>query len=62
MEINLIELKAHYWDKLNEIIDDPNQRDEDDTAFWNEIGHQRDTISDLRFIGEAKNGREKANS
>lgn len=62
MEINLIELKAHYWDKLNEIIDDPNQRDEDDTAFWNEIGHQRDTISDLRFIGESKNGREKANS
>ena len=62
MEINLIELKAHYWDKLNEIIDDPNQRDEDDTAFWNEIGHQRDTISDLRFIGDAKNGREKANS
>ena len=62
MEINLIELKAHYWGKLNEIIDDPNQRDEDDTAFWNEIGHQRDTISDLRFIGESKNGREKANS
>ena len=62
MEINLIELKAHYWDKLNEIIDDPNQRDEDDTAFWNEIGHQRDTISDLRFIGESKNGREKTNS
>ena len=62
MEINLIELKAHYWDKLNEIIDDPKQRDEDDTAFWNEIGHQRDTISDLRFIGDAKNGREKANS
>jgi hypothetical protein len=57
MEINLIELKAHYWDKLNEIIDDQSLRDEDDTVFWQEIGHQRDAIADLKFMGDNKEGK-----
>lgn len=50
--INLEKLKAHYWDKLNDISNDPDQRDEDDTIFWEEFGHQKDAIVDIEFIGE----------
>lgn len=50
-QIELRDLKAYYWDKLSEIIDDPDVRSEDDEIFWNEIIHQRNTIADLIYLG-----------
>lgn len=50
-QIELRDLKAYYWDKLSEIIDDPDARSEDDEIFWNEIIHQRNTIADLIYLG-----------
>lgn len=49
-QIELRDLKAYYWDKLSEIIDDPDARSEDDEIFWNEIIHQRNTIADLIYL------------